>query len=456
MQVLPKISASFAHDLPELVVAWEPAEFSNPRTLIVNEDLATQLGFDPNALRDDPSLLLPKRHQGSTQPVAMAYSGHQFGVYSPRLGDGRALLLGEVTDPTSGDVVDLHLKGSGPTPFARGGDGLAPLGPALREYLVSEAMASLGISTTRCLAIIDTGDLVHRETPLPGAIVVRVASSHIRFGTFQLARGNTDVLTRLTDYTIARHYPDFQGDYLGFYRQVVAAQARVVAAWMAVGFVHGVMNTDNAMVSGETIDYGPCAFLDHYDPGAVFSSIDHAGRYSYRNQPAIAQWNLARFGEALLPLISDNDAAQAALSDFPTIYDRAWREEFFAKLGLPIDHNPQIVTDFLDLLEAHKLDFTDAFRALSHGELPADTPELREWFNTWVDQDPDRDHMVEVNPIFIPRNFPLQRVLNEAEVGDLSGFHTMLSLVSSPFTPRTGVEEFTQSTPVGFQTFCGT
>ncbi|HLS01534.1 MAG TPA: YdiU family protein [Beutenbergiaceae bacterium] len=456
MQVLPRLSQSFAHELPELVVEWDPADFPDPRVVALNENLATRFGFDPNALRQDPSLLLPSGSDHAPKTVAMAYSGHQFGVYSPRLGDGRALLLGEVHPEGGEGLYDIHLKGSGRTPFARGGDGLAPLGPMLREYVVSEAMAALGIPTSRSLAVIDTGLAVRRETSLPGAVLVRVASSHIRFGTFQLARANEDVLRRLADYAIARHYPHLKGDYLGFYSEVMKAQARLVAQWMGVGFIHGVMNTDNAMVSGETIDYGPCAFLDTYKPEAVFSSIDHGGRYSYRNQPAIAQWNLARFGEALLPLIQDNDAAQEALSTFPHTYELAWREVLLTKLGLPSTHDPSVASELLDLMESEELDFTSSFRALTDGVPPSDSQAMTAWFTDWKNLSPNREVMATHNPVYIPRNFPLQQALNEAEQGDLSGFHQMVSLVSSPFTPRDGVGEFTESTPVGFQTFCGT
>ena len=302
---------SYAREVPGLSVPWAAAPVPAPGLLVLNEELAMELGADPAALREPPGvLLLVGQVPAGVTPVAQAYAGHQFGVYVPRLGDGRALLLGEVTD-IHGHRRDLHLKGSGRTPFARGGDGKAAVGPMLREYLIGEAMHGLGIPTTRALAVAATGERVMRERALPGAVLTRVAASHLRVGTFQYAitTGGRDRVRALADYAIGRHYPqasEAPNRYLELLRRVAAAQAALVARWMLTGFVHGVMNTDNTTISGETIDYGPCAFMDAYDPATVFSSIDHAGRYAYGNQPGILQWNMARLAETLLPLIDDD------------------------------------------------------------------------------------------------------------------------------------------------------
>ncbi len=337
---------SYARQVPSLSVPWTAAPVPAPELLVLNEELAAELGVDAAALREPAgvSLLVGHGLPDGVTPVAQAYAGHQFGMYVPRLGDGRALLLGEVVD-VHGRRRDVHLKGSGRTPFARGGDGMAAVGPMLREYLIGEAMHALGIPTTRALAVVATGERVVRETVLPGAVLCRVAASHLRVGTFQYAAasGDRDVLRALADHAIARHHPEAAGaanPYLELYRRVVEAQAALVARWMLVGFVHGVMNTDNTTISGETIDYGPCAFLDAFDPATVFSSIDHAGRYAYGNQPAIAQWNLARLGETLLPLIDEDvdaavEAATAVLTSFAEAYSRHLRRGWPRSSGFP-------------------------------------------------------------------------------------------------------------------------
>src|SRR5688572_8487428 len=335
----------FARELPELAVPWRAVEAPDPRLLVLNEPLAAELGLDPAWLRTDDGvrLMTGTSVPAGAIPVAQAYAGHQFGGYVPRLGDGRALLLGELD--ARGGVRDLHLKGSGRTPFARGGDGLAAVGPMLREYVVSEAMHALGIPTTRSLAVVATGRPVHRESVLPGAVLARVASSHLRVGSFQYARatGDLDLLRRLADHAISRHHAgatDADHPYLALFEAVVAAQASLVARWMLVGFVHGVMNTDNMTISGETIDYGPCAFMEAFDPATVYSSIDEGGRYSYGNQPLAAEWNLARLAEALLPLLHEEQEQAIALAveslgRFRADYSRAWSAGMRAKLGLP-------------------------------------------------------------------------------------------------------------------------
>ena len=339
------LDGRFARELPEMAVRWQAEAVADPRLLVLNEPLAADLGLDaawlhsPDGVRFLTGNLVPN----GAVPVAQAYAGHQFGGFVPRLGDGRALLLGERVDG-DGHSRDIHLKGSGRTPFARGGDGLAAVGPMLREYVVSEAMHALGIPTTRSLAVVATGRQVQRETPLPGAVLARVASSHLRVGSFQYAAitGNVDLLRRLADHAIARHHPgaaEAENPCLALFEAVVSVQAALVARWMLVGFVHGVMNTDNMTISGETIDYGPCAFMEAYDPATVFSSIDHWGRYAYGNQPAVAAWNLARFAETLLSLFSDDEeqaiaVATEALGTFQQQYAAAWSAGMRAKLGL--------------------------------------------------------------------------------------------------------------------------
>ena len=367
---------SYAREVPGLSVPWTAAPAPDPELLVLNEELALELGVDPAELREPAgvALLAGQAPEGVTA-VAQAYAGHQFGVYSPRLGDGRALLLGEVID-IKGRRRDLHLKGSGRTPFSRGADGKAAVGPMLREYVIGEAMHGLGIPTTRALAVVATGERVIRERALPGAVLTRVAASHLRVGTFQYAAasGDRDLLRALADYAIARHYPEAAGApnrYLDLYRRVVQAQARLVARWMLAGFVHGVMNTDNTTISGETIDYGPCAFMDAFDPATVFSSIDERGRYAYGNQPQILQWNLARLAEALLPLFDDNseaavEAATEVLNGFTAAYERHWAEGMAAKLGIAAPDRA-LAEDVLKLMRLQTVDFTRFFRALSAG-----------------------------------------------------------------------------------------
>ncbi len=469
---------SYARELPGLVVPWSAAPVPDPELLALNEGLAAELGVDPAGLRAPAGVALLVGHglPDGVTPVAQAYAGHQFGNYVPRLGDGRALLLGEVID-RAGHRRDVHLKGSGRTPFARGGDGKAAVGPMLREYLMGEAMHGLGIPTTRALAVVATGEPVPREQgPLPGAVLCRVAASHLRVGTFQYAAasGDRDLLRALADHAIARHHhpaADAANPYLKLYRGVVEVQAELVARWMLVGFVHGVMNTDNTTISGETIDYGPCAFLDAFDPATAFSSIDHRGRYAYGNQPAIAQWNLARLGETLLPLIDeDADAAVAAataeLDRFAGSYERHLSAGWAAKLGLPAP-DPDLVTDLLALMQAQRVDFTTFFRALAAGTArslfaepgPFDAWAARREALLPADRAAAAAAMDRVNPAYIPRNHRVEEALAAATAGDMAPFHRLVEVVSAPYTERPGLESYAEPAPAHqapHVTYCGT
>jgi uncharacterized protein YdiU (UPF0061 family) len=461
------LSHQFADDLPELAVPFRAEQAPEPRILVLDEELAAELGLDRSQLTT--GLLTGTEVPAGAKPVAQAYAGHQFGGYSPRLGDGRALLLGEIAGR------DLHLKGSGRTPFARGGDGLAGVGPMLREYIVSRGMHALGIPTTRALSVVATGRTIRREQPQPGAVLARVAASHLRVGSFQFARatGDTGLLRRLADHAIARHYPALAGDYRGFYDAVVAAQASLVARWMLIGFVHGVMNTDNMTISGETIDYGPCAFMEAVDPATVYSSIDTGGRYAYGNQPGIAQWNLARLAEALLPLFHDEEdqavpLAVASLERFAPAFTTAWTGGMREKLGLAEDPAAELTTDLAELLRAGRVDYTTFFRTLSEAArgrpdltraLFDDPAVLDSWLARWQALAPDADRMDRVNPIYIPRNHLVEEALAAAVAGDLEPLHRLDEAVSDPFTERRGLARYAEPAPGDFgpyQTFCGT
>ena len=476
------LQSRFAQDLPELSVPWRAAEAPEPHLLVLNEPLATELGLDPAWLRSPDGVLLLVGNlslDGST-PVAQAYAGHQFGGYSPRLGDGRALLLGELAS-ADGRLRDLHLKGSGRTPFARGGDGLAAVGPMLREYVISEAMHALGIPSTRALAVTATGGSVRRETLLPGAVLARVASSHLRVGSFQYAAagGDVEVLRRLADHAITRHHPEVaaaENPYRALFERVVAAQADLVAQWMLVGFVHGVMNTDNMTISGETIDYGPCAFLDVFDPATVFSSIDDGGRYAYGNQPVVAEWNLARLAEALLPLFHDDQEQAVALAveslgTFRGRYSTAWSAGMRAKLGLPeadATVMAPLVEELLGLLQAGHVDYTAFFRLLSAAargdadpsrDLFLDLEGFDAWLGRWRGLGPDAAVMDRVNPVYIPRNHLVEEALTAATAGDLSALERLLEAVSRPYDERPGLGRYAAAAPVDlgvYRTFCGT
>ncbi|WP_424346763.1 protein adenylyltransferase SelO [Kocuria sp. CH-021] len=477
------LESRFAQELGELSVPWQADDVAAPRLLVLNEPLAAELGLDPEWLRSAEGirLLIGNLVPHGAVPVAQAYSGHQFGWYSPSLGDGRALLLGELVD-AGGRRRDLHLKGIGRTPFARGADGLAAVGPMLREYVLSEAMHALGVPTTRSLAVVATGRQVRRESLLPGAVLARVASSHLRVGTFQYARatGDIDVLRRLADHAVARHHPGVAGaehPHLALFEAVVAAQASLVARWMLLGFVHGVMNTDNTTVSGETIDYGPCAFLDAFDPAAVYSSVDRGGRYAYRNQPVAAQWNLARLAEAMLPLLHEDQdravsLAEEALEAFPRQYSAAWSAGMRAKLGLPQDLDDDVasslVDDLLVLLQQDRVDWTAFFRALSgtahagaHAarDLFLDRRKFDAWAERWRAVRPDPEAMDRVNPVYIPRNHLVEEALSAAVEGDLDPLGRLLEAVTAPYDERPGLERWAAGPPDDFgpyTTYCGT
>ena len=469
-----------------------PTPVASPRLIKLNRPLAVQLGLDPDRL-DSPEgaeILAGKRVPDGADPIAMAYAGHQFGHFVPQLGDGRAILLGEVID-AEGVRRDIQLKGSGRTPFSRRGDGRAALGPVLREYIVSEAMAALGIPTTRSLAAVVTGENVMRETPLPGAVLTRVASSHIRVGTFQYfaARGDTEGVRRLADHVIERHYPEAASadrPYYALLQGVIGRQAELIARWLLVGFIHGVMNTDNTSISGETIDYGPCAFMDSYDPATVFSSIDEQGRYAYANQPRIALWNLTRLAECLLPLLADEQdkaiaEAQSALGEFAEKFDTAYQAGLRSKLGLftAQDGDPALAQDLLDAMAKHQADFTLTFRRLGDAALdPGHDAEARklfaepaaydEWAVRWrqrLGQEPQdaatrRNAMLSVNPAFIPRNHRVEAVIDAAvNRDDFAPFEELLTVLSRPYQDQPAFAAYAEPPEPEervLQTFCGT
>ncbi|MCV7153792.1 protein adenylyltransferase SelO [Mycolicibacterium pyrenivorans] len=484
------LQSRFVRELPELAVPWKAEAAPEPSLVALNEPLAVELGLDPAWLRSPEGLglLVGTLVPGDATPAAQAYAGHQFGGYVPRLGDGRALLLGEIVD-ASGRVRDLHLKGSGRTPFARGGDGLAAVGPMVREYVISEAMHALHIPTTRALAVVATGRPVYRETALPGAVLARVADSHLRVGSFQYAAavsqstGNLDLLRRLADHAIARHHPGAaaaDNPYLALLEAVSAVQADLIARWMLAGFVHGVMNTDNMTISGQTIDYGPCAFMESFDPATVFSSIDSWGRYAYGNQPSIALWNLARFAETLLPLLADNiddpekaiALAEATLDSFAGRYEQIWSAGMRAKLGVadaPADVVGPLVEELLTQMQQSQVDHTSFYRRLSRaargdaepvrGEF-IDLAAFDDWTARWRALGPDPDAMDRINPIYIPRNHLVEEALTAVTAGDTAPLEKLLEAVRAPFDERAGLERYAEpgekEFSASFQTFCGT
>lgn len=460
-----------------------PTPVRSPKLIVLNESLAQSLGLDADSLRSEDSVAVfaGNRIPEGAAPLAQAYAGHQFGYFN-MLGDGRALLLGEQIAPR-GERVDIQLKGSGPTPYSRRGDGRAALGPMLREYIISEAMHALGIPTTRSLAVVTTGQPIQREVELQGAVLTRTAASHIRVGTFQYAAqwGTAEELRALADYTMQRHYPEVEPDenrYLNFLREVIKRQAALIAKWQLVGFIHGVMNTDNMAIGGETIDYGPCAFMDAYDPATVFSSIDSQGRYAYGNQPPIGGWNLARFAETLLPLLHDDEEqaiklAENALADYSALYSRHWLAGMRAKLGIvgEEEQDQALIENLLSLMQQVGADYTNAFRALTLNRLDDEalfgSAEFAEWQERWkarlgkqqLSQADSRQLMRGSNPAVIPRNHRVEEALEAANRGDYGVMERLVAVLARPFAYDAEQEQFC-SLPSGttrpYRTFCGT
>jgi uncharacterized protein YdiU (UPF0061 family) len=490
---------SYAALPPQFFAAVAPAPVAAPALVVFNEPLARWLGLDAQRLLSEAADLLSGRTlPEDARPLAMAYAGHQFAHFVPQLGDGRAILLGELR-AADGHLYDVQLKGAGRTPFSRAGDGRAALGPMLREYVISEAMFALGLPTTRSLAVVATGEQVLRDQPQPGAVLTRIAASHLRVGSFEFfaARGDTGSVRTLLDYAIQRHYPQIAAaanPALAFLEQVAARQAALIAQWMSVGFIHGVMNTDNMAISGETIDYGPCAFMDHYDPQTVFSSIDHRGRYAYGNQPAIAQWNLARLAETLLPMIDVDQAravasATAAIEAFIPQFDAQFCDRLRIKLGLATaqEADAQLISALLSLMKDARTDFTLAFRYLADAacgpvratdqRAPHEAPlralfqdqlALDAWLSRWrarLDAEPVSPGerctaMRKVNPAFIARNHRVEAALVAAsDRGDLAPFRTLLAAIQHPFDDQPENAPL-QLPPLDservLQTFCGT
>lgn len=460
----------------------DPNPVRDPKLVILNKELATSLGLKFDALQTEDSISVfagNKAPEGSF-PLAQAYAGHQFGHFT-MLGDGRAMLFGEHIT-AEGHRVDIQLKGSGRTPYSRGGDGRAALGPMLREYIISEAMHALGIPTTRSLAVVTTGETIIRETGLSGAILTRIAASHIRVGTFQYAAqwGGPEELKIYADYTIDRHYPELkeqENPYLSLLQEVIKRQASLIAKWQLVGFIHGVMNTDNMTISGETIDYGPCAFMDTYDLGTVFSSIDRQGRYAYGNQPYMGGWNLARFAECLIPLLHEDQEesvkiAQGEIETFSDRYKNNWLSGMRAKLGLFNEEelDETLIKDLLGLMQEHGADYTNTFQALTNGEATtlSELPEFREWFEHWQKRrerqeqsnEDSQQLMRNSNPAVIPRNHRVEEALDAAvNEGDYTVMERLLQVLSKPFSYTPDQAEYCkppEPTDEPYQTFCGT
>lgn len=447
----------------------KPSPVAAPALLALNQPLAKRLGLDADWLEspDGLQMLAGNAFPQGAEPIAQAYAGHQFGGFVPQLGDGRALLLGEVVAP-DGARFDIQLKGSGKTPFSRQGDGRAWMGPVLREYLVSEFMHAMGVPTTRALAAVATGETVWRDHGLPGAILTRVAASHIRVGTFQYfaVRGNEEALAALTDHVITRHYPAANGP-LSLLDHVVARQAETIAQWMALGFVHGVMNTDNMAVSGETIDYGPCAFMDAYHPNTVFSSIDRHGRYAWAQQPQIAVWNLAQLATCLIPLMGEQDAAVEAATKsvhtFAPLYQAAWLRRFGEKLGLSDTTGvQQLAEELLTLMARQNADFTRVFAGLADGSARdefTDCDAFDDWAARWREHGPDAALLDHANPVRIPRNHNIEGIIASAVAGDLAPFRQLFDAITHPREKRADWDDLAlppRPEEVVHQTFCGT
>lgn len=471
--------------LPKNLFSYQhPTPVKSPTLIKLNETLAKALGLNVQELKSEESLAVfagNRIPEGAT-PLAQAYAGHQFGHFN-MLGDGRAVLLGEQQDPHH-EKFDIQLKGSGRTPYSRGGDGRAALGPMLREYIISEAMHGLGIPTTRSLAVVTTGESILRETELPGAVLTRVAASHIRVGTFQYVAqwGTEEELKELADYTIARHYSELTSDenrYLSFLMAVVKRQAKLISKWQLVGFIHGVMNTDNMTISGETIDYGPCAFMDTYNPATVFSSIDVQGRYAYANQPNLAGWNLARFAETLLPLLHDDieeavKIAQGVISEFPELYDSYWLHGMRAKLGIfnNEEEDLALVENLLNLMQKYNADYTNTFRSLTFDTIEETDLASKEDFKKWYDQWKERqgrqkesdkealELMKRSNPAVIPRNYRVEEALEAAvERGDYHVMEQLLEALSNPFAHTAQQAKYCtipKDSDGTYKTYCGT
>lgn len=459
----------------------KPTPVSSPKMVKFNASLAASLGLEADVLQNGESFFAGNELPENAFPIAQAYAGHQFGHFT-MLGDGRAVLLGEQITP-QGERFDIQLKGAGRTPYSRGGDGRAALGPMLREYIISEAMHALGIPTTRSLAVVTTGEMIQREALLPGAVLTRVAASHLRVGTFQFAAkwGTPEELRALADYAIKRHYPEIEtaeNRYLAFLQEVMKRQIRLIAKWQHIGFIHGVMNTDNMTISGETIDYGPCAFMDTYDPGTVFSSIDREGRYAYGNQPYMGAWNLARFAETLLPLLHENEdkaleLAQQEITGFTDKFQNAWVEGMRAKLGLfnvePEDKD--LIDHLLGIMEKYRADYTNTFRALTFDKSVEtemfNSPEYTQWHERWkarLERQPEsitdsQQLMKNNNPGVIPRNHRVEEALEAAVEGDNTVMERLLHALSDPYAHSPEQAEYcTLPIPSNqpYQTFCGT
>ncbi len=473
-----RLPAMFYQQLP-------PVAVQAPQLVILNHPLAQQLGLHPQELETPggADILAGNLLPPGSEPLAQAYAGHQFGGFT-MLGDGRAILLGEQITP-AGDRVDIQLKGSGRTPFSRRGDGRAALGPMLREYLISEAMHGLGIPTSRSLAVVTTGESVRRETMLPGAILTRTASSHLRVGTFEYAawRGTSRDVQVLADYAIRRHYPQAaqqDNPYLALLEAVISRQAQLVARWLLVGFIHGVMNTDNVAIAGETIDYGPCAFMDAYNPATVFSSIDHQGRYAYANQPPITQWNLTRFAEALLPLLNEQqdtaiDMAQQALHSFTDKFHLVWRQGMRGKLGLQDEQEEDLmlIDDLLAIMQRLRADYTNSFRDLANEPIPDSRlfrdKDFRQWHKRWrtrIEQQAQpfsaiKQVMDHHNPAVIPRNHRVEEALTAVEKdGNQQPLEHLLRILAKPYADLADADKKYREPPGPsdriYQTFCGT
>jgi len=470
-------------NLPEIMATkLSPVAVKKPELVILNHDLANSLGLDfsKHSDQENAEIFSGNKLIDGSLPLAQAYCGHQFGHFV-MLGDGRAILLGEHIDPKN-QRWDIQLKGSGKTPYSRGGDGRAALGPMLREYIISEAIHFLNIPTTRSLAVVTTGEDVLRETKLKGAVLTRIASSHLRVGTFQYVAAKQDIaaLKTLVDYAIERHYPELlqaQNKAIALFKSVMKKQIKLIVNWMRVSFIHGVMNTDNMSISGESIDYGPCAFMDHYDTKTVFSSIDHYGRYAYGSQPIIGQWNLARFAESLFPLLDqDEKKAEEIANDLIKEYEELFADEFHVmmknKLGMISDEeqDKQMMSDLFKLMHKNQADYTNTFRYLINGKCPQEKllndPDFIIWEAEWKKRlsknqksEDGYQLMMKHNPVFIPRNHKVEEALSAADEGDMSKFLSLCEVIKKPYAEDVSLEEYTKPAPATgrvYKTFCGT